>query len=197
MANGDLNGTAKFIWGIADDVLRDELGEAIFTDHNIFGDAVADALKKLGVKLSAAEQKIIFQAVSRRVEDAPPVIRKVHKPGKGEVDPRHGLFANLVGDPGLVLEYEPDSELRDSEQAPLLEEGGIEAFFRREVLPHVPDAGSMSPRRNSVTRYPSRDTSTSRRRCGRWKRSRPICSNCRRKVKACWKKSSGRGNDAI
>ena len=23
---------------------------------------------------------------------------------------------------------------------PLLEEGGIEAFFRREVLPHVPDA---------------------------------------------------------
>jgi type I restriction enzyme M protein len=39
-----------------------------------------------------------------------------------------------------VLEYESDSELRDSEQVPLLEEGGIEAFFRREVLPHVPDA---------------------------------------------------------
>ena len=30
--------------------------------------------------------------------------------------------------------------LRDTEQVPLLEEGGIEAFFRREVLPHVPDA---------------------------------------------------------
>jgi type I restriction enzyme M protein len=32
------------------------------------------------------------------------------------------------------------SWLRDSEQIPLLEEGGIEGFFRREVLPHVPDA---------------------------------------------------------
>lgn len=28
----------------------------------------------------------------------------------------------------------------DSEQVPLLEEGGIEAFFRREVLPYTPDA---------------------------------------------------------
>ena len=120
--------------------LRDELGEAPFTDHNIFRDAVSDAMKKLGVKLSAGEQKIILNTVSWRVEDAPPVIKKVHKPGKAEVDPLHGLYANPVGDPELVLEYEPDSELRDSEQVPLLEEGGIEAFFRREVLPHVPDA---------------------------------------------------------
>ena len=28
----------------------------------------------------------------------------------------------------------------DTEQIPLLEEGGIEAFIQREVLPHVPDA---------------------------------------------------------
>jgi type I restriction enzyme M protein len=39
-----------------------------------------------------------------------------------------------------VLEYEPDPELRDTEQVPLLEAGGIEAFSRREVLPHVQDA---------------------------------------------------------
>ena len=38
------------------------------------------------------------------------------------------------------MEYEPDAELRDTEQVPLLEEGGIEAFLRREVLPHAPDA---------------------------------------------------------
>lgn len=38
------------------------------------------------------------------------------------------------------MEYEPDPELRDTEQVPLLEDGGIEAFFHREVLPHVPDA---------------------------------------------------------
>jgi type I restriction enzyme M protein len=30
--------------------------------------------------------------------------------------------------------------LRDHEQIPLLEEGGIEAFLRREVLPYTPDA---------------------------------------------------------
>ena len=35
---------------------------------------------------------------------------------------------------------EPDSELRDTEQVPLLEPGGIEAFLRREVLPYTPDA---------------------------------------------------------
>ena len=39
-----------------------------------------------------------------------------------------------------MVEYEPDSELRDTEQIPLLEEGGIEAFLRREVLPYAPDA---------------------------------------------------------
>ena len=42
-----------------------------------------------------------------------------------------------------VVEYEPDSELRDTEQVPLLEEGGIEAFFRREVLPYAADAWYM------------------------------------------------------
>ena len=34
----------------------------------------------------------------------------------------------------------PDSELRDTEQVPLLDEGGIEGFLRREVLPYAPDA---------------------------------------------------------
>jgi type I restriction enzyme M protein len=130
--------------------LRDELGEDVFTDHNIFRDAVEDALKKLGAKLTAAEQKIIFQAASWRVEDAPPVIKKIHKPltagsrrqagGKAEADPVHGLYeVDMDGKP-VVVEYEPDSDLRDSEQVPLLEQGGVEAFFRREVLPHVPDA---------------------------------------------------------
>ena len=38
------------------------------------------------------------------------------------------------------MEYEADRELRDTEQIPLMEEGGIEAFLRREVLPYAPDA---------------------------------------------------------
>ena len=39
-----------------------------------------------------------------------------------------------------MVEYEPDSDLRDTEQVPLLEQGGIAAFIKREVWPHVPDA---------------------------------------------------------
>ena len=39
-----------------------------------------------------------------------------------------------------MVEYEPDTELRDTEQVPLLEPGGIDAFIRGEVLPHAPDA---------------------------------------------------------
>ena len=38
------------------------------------------------------------------------------------------------------MEYEADRELRDTEQIPLMEQGGIEAFLRREVLPYAPDA---------------------------------------------------------
>ena len=74
-----------------------------------------------------------------RSEDAPPVIKKIHKRGM-EADPLHGRFsANINGRPAMV-EYEPDTDLRDTEQIPLQEEGGIEAFLRREVLPYAPDA---------------------------------------------------------
>jgi type I restriction enzyme M protein len=70
---------------------------------------------------------------------APPVIRKVHKKG-AKPDPLRGLVeAMLDGKPGVV-EFEPDPDMRDTEQVPLLEPGGIEAFFRREVLPHAADA---------------------------------------------------------
>jgi type I restriction enzyme M protein len=75
-----------------------------------------------------------------RDETVPPVIKKIHKPGKKEPDPLRGLFEATIGGKRCVVEYEADSELRDTEQVPLLEEGGIEAFLRREVLPHAPDA---------------------------------------------------------
>jgi type I restriction enzyme M protein len=52
----------------------------------------------------------------------------------------NGLFEAKIGGKTCVVEYEPDSELRDFEQIPLLEEGGIPAFIRREVLPYTPDA---------------------------------------------------------
>jgi type I restriction enzyme M protein len=120
--------------------LREKLGEEVFDDHNVFLEQVEAAIKRRNVKLSAADLKQIIAAVSWRDESAAPVIKKVHKPGKAKADSLHGLYPNPVGDPKLVLEYEPDSELRDFEQIALLEEGGIEAFIRREVLPYTPDA---------------------------------------------------------
>jgi type I restriction enzyme M protein len=120
--------------------LRRELGDERFEDHNIFRDRVDDALDKLGIKLSAADRKLLLRAVSWRVETAPPVLAKTHKPGKKEADPLHGLYEGSVEGKRCVVEYETDTELRDTEQVPLLEKGGIEAFIRREVLPYTPDA---------------------------------------------------------
>lgn len=73
-------------------------------------------------------------------ETAPPIIKKSHKPGKTETDSLHGRYEGVVDGKPCIVEYEPDPELRDTEQIPLLEEGGIDAFIRREVLPYAPDA---------------------------------------------------------
>jgi type I restriction enzyme M protein len=86
----------------------------------------------------AAEIKRLKET-HERAEDAPPVIRKIHMKGAA-ADPLRGLVPATIGGKPAVVEYEPDTELRDTEQVPLLEEGGIEAFLRREVVPHLPDA---------------------------------------------------------
>src|SRR5881296_2838117 len=80
-----------------------------------------------------------LRETSERADDAPLVIKKIHKKGT-EADPLRGLFAAMIEGKHSVVEYEPDPDLRDTEQIPLLEEGGIEAFIKREVLPHAPDA---------------------------------------------------------
>ena len=67
------------------------------------------------------------------------MIRKIHKSGTVP-DPLHGLFEVMIKGKPRVVEYEPETELRDTEQVPLQEEGGIEAFLRREVLPYAADA---------------------------------------------------------
>ena len=74
-----------------------------------------------------------------RSETAPPVIKKVHKRGI-EADPLRGRFEATVDGRPAVVEYEPDTDLRDTEQIPFHEEGGIDAFLKREVLPYAPDA---------------------------------------------------------
>lgn len=120
--------------------LRTMLGDQLFEDHNVFRVLVDEALKKSGIKITTPELKIILKGVSWRVETAAPVMAKVHKPTKIKADPMLGLYAAMVDGKTATVEYETDSDLRDTEQVPLLEDGGIEAFIRREVLPYTPDA---------------------------------------------------------
>ena len=120
--------------------LREALGDALFEDHNVFLEQVEAALKKLGPKPSPADLKLIIAAVSWRDENAAPVRKKVHKAGKAQPDPLHGRYEVAIDGKQCVIEYEADNALRDFEQIPLLEEGGIEGFIRREVLPYTPDA---------------------------------------------------------
>jgi type I restriction enzyme M protein len=118
--------------------LRRDLGDGLFEDHNLFRDEVAEVVMKHGIRLNASDLKTIYKTVSHRVDKAPPVIKKIHK--RAKPDPLHGLFEIKVGGKTQVVEFEPDSELRDFEKIPLLEDGGIVCYFHREVLPHIPDA---------------------------------------------------------
>ena len=90
----------------------------------------------------AAEIKKLKESCERS-ETASPVIKKIHKRGT-EADPLRGRFEATVNGSPAVVEYEPDTDLRDTEQIPLQEEGGIKAFLRREVLPYAADAWYQS-----------------------------------------------------
>ena len=75
----------------------------------------------------------------QRDKNAAPIIKKVH-PANTAPDPLHGLFSTVVKGKSVVAEYESDPDLRDTEQVPLLEHGGVDAFLRREVSPYAEDA---------------------------------------------------------
>jgi type I restriction enzyme M protein len=97
-------------------------------------------LKGIDPDLAYSPKEIkALKDTAERAEDAPPVISKIHKKGAA-LDPLRGLFGVAINGKPAVVEYEPDPDLRDTEQVPLLEEGGIEAFLTREVLPHASDA---------------------------------------------------------
>jgi len=120
--------------------VTDALGAGPHPNFNAFLNACEADADKHGVKFTAKRKKLLQSELCDTSENAAPVLKKVHKPGKATPDPIHGLFEVEVNGKTCVVEYEPDTALRDSEQVPLLEEGGIEAFFRREVLPYTPDA---------------------------------------------------------
>ena len=90
-----------------------KLPGTLFKNRDDFERALEGASKKAGVKLSAPAAKAILSALSERDESA-------------------SICLDGQGAP------EPDPELRDTESVPLAE--SVEAFFKREVLPHVPDA---------------------------------------------------------
>jgi type I restriction enzyme M protein len=122
------------------DRIAETFGPGPHTDFNDFLAAVERDTDKHGVKLTAKRKKLLQTILAERDEGAREVIAKIHKPGKVERDPLRGLFTATVDEKPAIVEYEPDPELRDTEQIPLLEDGGIEAFIRREVLPYTPDA---------------------------------------------------------
>ena len=78
-----------------------------------FEQMLAAAVKQAELKLSAPAKKAILNALSERDETA-------------------AICRGRNGNP------EPDPDLRDTERVPLAE--SVDAFFEREVKPHVPDA---------------------------------------------------------
>ena len=121
---------------------QQELGEGVFDDHNEFRARFEAVMKAHNKKQGAPEKKAIYKAVSWRDETAPPVIAKRSKlKAADHFEPGYdGAYLETVGKDRFMVEYEADADLRDTEQVPLKEPGGIEAFFAREVLPHAPDA---------------------------------------------------------
>ena len=116
-----------------------ELGPGPHRDFNRFMSSVAADATAHGVKLTAKRKTLLKTSLASRDETAEPVIKAVHRK-VAEPDGLRGLYSVTINGKPAVVEYEPDTDLRDTEQVPLLEECGVEGFLRREVLPYAPDA---------------------------------------------------------
>ena len=93
--------------------------------------------------MTAKRRKLMIASLGIWDPEAEPVVGKIAPVKEGTDaahDAFHGRYHRAIDGQTVVVEYEPDTKLRDTEQIPLLEDGGIEAFIRREVLPHAPDA---------------------------------------------------------
>lgn len=140
--------------------LAEKIGGGEFLDFNRSEGIVDDALKALGLKLAAPARKQILNAVSWRDERAEKVIKKAHKLNAAKLNDllnQLGTTRDKLGDYGYMatnqqsatgeyIEYEPDSELRDTENVPLALDTSLSAssvihdYFIREVRPHVDEA---------------------------------------------------------
>ena len=116
-------------------------------DMNGYDAAVKAAMKALDIKIATRELKQITAAVSWKNPAAEKVIRRVHK--KTRANPLYGLF-DVDGE---TVEYQTDSDLRDNENVPLDPSQTVdalnEAYFIKDVQPHVPDAWIDASRKDA------------------------------------------------
>ncbi|GEM_PF-177721 len=115
------------------------LGSGPHLDFNVFLDVLKADMSGRRAKLTAKRKKLLRTALAERDEKAERVVKRVHRRGTAP-DPIRGLYESRDDSKARVVEYEPDTALRDTEQIPLQEEGRIEGFLRREVLPYTADA---------------------------------------------------------
>ncbi len=122
--------------------LQAVIGTKQYDDMSGFDEVLKVACKQQGITLEAKEKKQITDAVSWKNPDAEKVIRKIHA---GKANPIYGLF-EVTGTDGKkkAVEYQPDGDLRDFENVSLASSQSVntinEAYFLKEVQPHVPDA---------------------------------------------------------
>jgi type I restriction enzyme M protein len=121
--------------------VRGEHGAGPFLDYNLFTEWVERAAKTSGAKLTAKRWNLIRSELTERDEAASPVIRKEQRLRAGDSRqlPLPGEEIVERGGETYAVTWESDPELRDTEQVPLLTEGGIDGFMAREVLPYAPD----------------------------------------------------------
>ncbi len=124
------------------------VGTEVYMDYNIFYDLLSNAAKQQKLDIQAATLKAIARAMSEPDPDAAPVVKKEHKATSKEIEELtevYGIARERLGDygfypvkKGMWVEYETDSDLRDTEKIPVKED--IYQYFLREVRPYVADA---------------------------------------------------------
>ena len=123
------------------------IGTEVFMDYNIFSEKVASAAKDLELEVKGTALNAIARAMSVTDPEAAPVIKKEHKASSKDIEKLesvYGIRPEALGDYGyaqqgkVYVEYETDSDLRDSEKIPVKED--IYEYFQREVRPYVSDA---------------------------------------------------------
>ena len=128
--------------------LMKAVGTAVYMDYNAFAEEINKVAKALKLETSAAVLKGIARAMSETDPEAMPVIKKEHKASSKDIEmlaEAYGIDRSLLADYGYYstakggyVEYETDSDLRDTEKIPVKED--IYEYFLREVRPYVADA---------------------------------------------------------